>query len=78
MGAVSGLNDIKSNEVAPLLIKALSYLDGHNRILAVEALLRTPDRATVLLNARRQEAVSSDSLTEEQWKTAENVAQDVK
>ena len=41
--------------------------------------MRTPDRAGVLLNARRQEAVSSDSLTEEQWKTAENVvAQDVK
>lgn len=74
MGAVSGLNDFNSNEVAPLLVKALSYLDGHNRQLAVEALLRTPDRAEVLLSARRQEVVSSDSLTDEQWKTAENVA----
>jgi hypothetical protein len=74
MGAVSGLNDFNSNEVAPLLVKALSYLDGHNRQLAVEALLRTPDRAEVLRSARRQEVISSDSLTDEQWKTAENVA----
>jgi len=74
MGAVSGLNDFNSNEVAPRLVKALSYLDGHNRQLAVEALLRTPDRAEILLNARREKVVTSDSLTDEQWKTAESIA----
>ena len=34
MGAVSGLNDVKSDEVAPLLVKTLSHLDGHNKQLA--------------------------------------------
>lgn len=73
MGAVSGLNDFNSNEVAPLLVKALPYLDGHNRQLAIEALLNS-ERAEILLSARRQEAISSDLLTDDQWKTAKNVA----
>jgi putative membrane-bound dehydrogenase-like protein len=74
MGAVSGLNDFNSEEVAPLLVKSLSYLKGRNKQLAVDALLRTPGRAQALLSARSNAAVSPELLTEKQWKSAESVA----
>ncbi|MEZ6133169.1 MAG: neutral/alkaline non-lysosomal ceramidase N-terminal domain-containing protein [Planctomycetaceae bacterium] len=48
MGAVSGLCDIDSDTVIPLLIDSLSFLEGPNRRLAIEGLLRTDARATAL------------------------------
>ncbi len=50
-GAVSGLADVDRAEAAALLVKALPDLTAGNRRLAVAGLLRTPARATALLDA---------------------------
>lgn len=55
MGAVSGLSDIESSEVAPLLISSLSFLDARNRKLAIAGLLRTEKR-----RAKLQQAMDED------------------
>ncbi len=49
MGAVSGLSDIQSDRVIDPLLRAASRLDGRNRRLAIEALMRTERRALALL-----------------------------
>jgi hypothetical protein len=74
MGAVSGLNDVNSDEVAPLLVEALSRLNEHNKSLALNALLRTPERAEALLNARQRGLVSPQELTAEQWRAAKRIS----
>ena len=54
MGAVSGLGDIPPDEdskVAPLLLEALPRLNEENLGMALGALVRTPSRATALLEA---------------------------
>ena len=51
MGAVSGLSDIDSPEVAPLLIANVVHFNEENRDLAVAALTRLDSRAMVLLDA---------------------------
>ena len=51
MGAVSGLADIESPQVAPLLIDGLVFLDERNRKLAIEGLLRTEGRRVALEQA---------------------------
>jgi len=48
MGAVSGLCDIDSDTVVPLLMDALPFLAPQNRRLALEGLLRTDARSTAL------------------------------
>jgi len=45
MGAVSGLGDMESDHATQALLGALSHLEGGNRDLAIEALLRSPQRA---------------------------------
>ena len=49
MGAVSGLSDINSDAAAHALASALTHLKGRNRQLAIEALLRTDQRAQLLV-----------------------------
>ncbi|MEO2016152.1 MAG: neutral/alkaline non-lysosomal ceramidase N-terminal domain-containing protein [Fuerstiella sp.] len=48
MGAVSGLADVESTDVIAPLVESLGYLDGRNRYLAIEGLLRTNERAAAL------------------------------
>lgn len=74
MGAVSGLNDVNSDEVGPLLVEAMSRLNEHNKSLALNALLRTPKRAEGLLNARQRGLISPQELTAEQWRAAKRVS----
>ncbi|VTR95429.1 membrane-bound dehydrogenase : Uncharacterized protein OS=Planctomyces maris DSM 8797 GN=PM8797T_16413 PE=4 SV=1: Ceramidase_alk: Cytochrom_C [Gemmata massiliana] len=50
-GAVSGLVDVDRAEATALLVRALPNLTAGNRKLAIAGLLRTPARATALLDA---------------------------
>ncbi|MCA9085902.1 MAG: c-type cytochrome, partial [Planctomycetaceae bacterium] len=58
MGAVSGLVDITSEEVTPHLLSALEFLEGRNRQLALEGLLRSDGRAAALARAMKSGTVS--------------------
>jgi putative membrane-bound dehydrogenase-like protein len=51
MGAVSGLADVDAPEATRALLDALSHLEGRNRDLALDALLRGESCATALLDA---------------------------
>ncbi len=51
MGAISGLSDVRRPSVAALLIENLAHFSEGNRKLALDALLRTPERAAALLDA---------------------------
>jgi roadblock/LC7 domain-containing protein len=62
MGAVSGLSDVDAKPAAGLLVDALAHLTGQNRKLALEALLRTADRAAALLDAVEAGKVKPDAL----------------
>ncbi|MCA9064147.1 MAG: hypothetical protein KDA96_13840 [Planctomycetaceae bacterium] len=57
MGAVSGLVDINSPAATQRLIRALQYLEGRNRQLAIEGLLRTPERRQTLLQSLQDGAL---------------------
>lgn len=62
MGAVSGLADVDTPKAAELLWKSLGDLTPANRALAIDGLLRTPERAKLLKD------VQADWLTDEQRK----------
>jgi hypothetical protein len=66
MGAISGLSDVDSEKVAPLLLAGLGHFSAGNRKLAVEALLRTEGRALALLGAVEAGKVRKAELSEEQ------------
>jgi hypothetical protein len=68
MGAISGVSDIDSPKVAPLLIGGLEHLSVNNRRLAVDALLRTEARAAALLEAIEKGTVKAEVLSKEQRK----------
>jgi putative membrane-bound dehydrogenase-like protein len=72
MGAISGLSDIDSEKVAPLLLAGLEHFSAGNRKLALEALLRTEGRALALLAAVEAGKVRKAALSDEQqralWK----------
>jgi putative membrane-bound dehydrogenase-like protein len=67
-GAISGLSDVESPQVAGALIGGLGHYSKENRKFAVEALLRTEARAEALLDALEAGKVSRDVLTAEQAK----------
>ncbi len=64
MGAVSGLSDIDSPRVAPLLLAGLDHFAPGNRKLALEALLRTDGRTAALLDALEAGKVKRGLLSE--------------
>jgi len=64
MGAVSGLVDVETPEATALLLKTLPDLAAGNRNLAVAGLLRTPERATALLDGLEKGTVKPDWLKE--------------
>jgi hypothetical protein len=66
MGAVSGLSDVGSPRVAPLLLAGLSRFSPGNRRLAVDALLRTDGRTAALLDALEAGEVKRELLSEAQ------------
>jgi putative membrane-bound dehydrogenase-like protein len=65
MGAVSGLADVDHPKAAELLAKSLGDLAPANRALAIDGLLRTPERAKLL------KGVKAEWLTEAQRKRLE-------
>jgi hypothetical protein len=58
MGAVSALGDLSSPQATAALVAALDFVKGHNRELALDALLRDNLRTEALL----------DSATAKKWK----------
>lgn len=64
MGAVSGLADIQSRHVAAALLEGMPHYSERNRNLALDALLRTPERAMLLLDAVADGNVSREQLGE--------------
>ncbi|WP_428304330.1 neutral/alkaline non-lysosomal ceramidase N-terminal domain-containing protein [Lacipirellula sp.] len=74
MGLVSALADMDADEVGGVLVTALSSMTDHNRSLAIEALLRTPGRAEVLLNAVDSGKVAPNSVANDILERAKSVA----
>lgn len=66
MGAVSGLSDVQGPEAAGLLVRNFSRLTQRNRSLAVDALLRSDERAEKLLLAIEKGVIPADALSAEQ------------
>ena len=62
MGAVSGLVDMPVKQAGGELIKALHYLEGQNRDLALEGLLRDDSRRTLLLDALEDGRIEARDL----------------
>jgi hypothetical protein len=65
MGAVSGLADVDHPKAADLLAKSLPDLTPANRALAIDGLLRTPERAKML------KGIKAEWLTDVQRKRLE-------
>lgn len=67
-GAISGLSDIDRPETAPMLVAGLANFSEKNRRIAVDALLRTDDRAQALLAAIEKQEVQPAALSAAQRK----------
>ena len=72
-GAVSGLADVKSKEVALSLIGAFKNLTSHNRKFALDALWRDDSRIAVLLDALGDGRIEVAALSTEQVKRLKNL-----
>jgi putative heme-binding domain-containing protein len=66
MGAVSGAADMDSPRAAEALVAALPHLQEANRRLAVQGLLRTPERRHALVAAVESGPLYKDLLTAEE------------
>jgi putative membrane-bound dehydrogenase-like protein len=71
MGVISALCDMEAEPVCQPFITVLPHLSGENRELAIEALLRTPQRARMLLEAVNRGDVPKDLLSDEQLDRAQ-------
>jgi hypothetical protein len=76
MGVVSAMGDMEADQIAKALIASLEELANENRQLAIETLLRTPERSKVLLNAVNKGEVSRDLISEKQMEKAQRSADD--
>jgi putative membrane-bound dehydrogenase-like protein len=68
MGAISGLSDVDSPRVAPLLLSGIDDYSPVNRKLALDALLRDDARIAALLDALEQSRVKASALSPGQQK----------
>ena len=66
MGAVSAAGDLPHDEAAQTLLKSLPELSAGNRALAIDALLRTPQRRDLLRTAMDMQRVKKDWFTGDQ------------
>ncbi len=64
MGAISGLSDMEAPQVAGVLLSGIGHYSDGNRKLALEALLRTDERTSALLDAIENRAVMTAWLAE--------------
>ena len=62
MGSVSGSIDVPAPEATALLVTLLSHAPQQNRELALDGLLRTPDRCLALLEVVQAGAVTREQL----------------
>ncbi len=76
-GAVSGLADMQSPEVAEPLAQALGHLPQDNRRLALDALLRSPDRIKVLLDYLEKGKAEKTWLSNEQIRKLKQIQDDM-
>lgn len=76
-GAVSGLADMQTPEVAEPLAQALGHLPPDNRRLALDALLRSPDRIEVLLDHLENGKADKTWLSNEQIRRLKQVQDEV-
>lgn len=67
-GAVSGLSDVDSNEIAKTLIENFDNLNERNRAFALDALLRNESRIRRLLNAVADGKIKFSALGPERLK----------
>ena len=67
-GAISGLSDVESDQISPLLIENFGHFSEENQGLALGALLRTEGRSQALLEAIRSSRISVNQLPEIQRK----------
>ncbi|MCS6975753.1 MAG: neutral/alkaline non-lysosomal ceramidase N-terminal domain-containing protein [Gemmatales bacterium] len=72
-GAVSGLADMQTPEVAEPLAQAISYLPPDNRRLALDALIRSTDRVKVLLDYLENGKIEKSWLSNEQIRKLKRV-----
>jgi len=73
-GAISGLSDIKSPEVAPALAAGLGHYSKSNRAFALDALVRDESRVGVLLDEIAAGRVAKSELGEQRLEKLRNVA----
>jgi len=66
MGAVSGLADVDHAEAGKALAESLRFLEGQNRALALDALLRNVQRQDLLRQALAAGIVREEELNENQ------------
>jgi putative membrane-bound dehydrogenase-like protein len=66
MGAVSGLADVDRTEAGKALAESLRFLEGQNRALALDALLRNSERREMLRQAIAAGIVHKEELNESQ------------
>lgn len=66
MGSVSGLADLDAPEATAALRQSLDHLTGHNRTLAIQALLRTVERSSLLLDAIEDGTLKAEELQPDQ------------
>ncbi|MSR57503.1 MAG: c-type cytochrome [Planctomycetaceae bacterium] len=66
MGAISGLSDIDRPEVSTRLLQCLGHVSDENRRIALDALLRTDQRADALLTAIENGSLKPAALSDSQ------------
>jgi putative membrane-bound dehydrogenase-like protein len=66
MGAVSGLMDMEAPEASAAVLARMSNLQEGNKRLAIEGLLRTPQRRRQLVDAIEAGQISAEELAPEQ------------
>jgi putative membrane-bound dehydrogenase-like protein len=76
MGAISGLSDTTSPQVAPLLLGRLEHFSAGNRKLALDALLRTEVRTAALVEALEQGRVKPAALSDKHKETLRTLKDD--
>ncbi|MFM7150990.1 MAG: hypothetical protein ACKO23_14210, partial [Gemmataceae bacterium] len=69
MGAISGLSDVSSDQVAGLLLGALRHCSRENRSIALEALRQSDQRVAALLEALEKKRVPLSMLADRDRKS---------
>ena len=69
MGAISGLSDIESIDISRDILENVGHFNEENRVLALDALLRTNARIKALLDALENQQILVTQLSPTQRKS---------